>query len=331
MRSVIWSVLVITALLSSNAVVSAMEMKFALSAPEKTPWTAHARGIAKDVHESTNGSIKINVFPSSQLGHEQEVIRQVARGRIQLGSFSNTAASLIVPEIALLAAPYLWTSTKQADCVLDNHLISVFQSKFVKKGLYILGWTEVGNMGYASKEPIRTLEELAGVKMRVAPTKASSLTADALGAFSISLPITDVASALQTGMVEGADLPGLVYTSLGFTKIAPNWTDSRHSHQVGVVVINAKQWKKLSADQQEALRKSQAKPEQLRQQVRGAEAALLKKFQKEGGNLISLTADEIKKWQSAGAIAREKLIQSIGGDAKDIFAKIVQAKAACGS
>lgn len=159
-----------------SSVVSAQtKIKFSLAAPEKTPWASYAHDISNKVNQLTKGSPDIQVFSGSQLGNEQDVIRQVAKGRIQLGAFSNTAASLMVPEIALLAAPYLWKNLSQADCALDEHLIPIFQKKFDAKGLIILGWTEVGNMGYAFMKPVVDLAGVFGKKIRVAPTKASSI------------------------------------------------------------------------------------------------------------------------------------------------------------
>ncbi len=331
MSRVIHVIIIITCICFSGNVQAETKMRFGLSAPEKTPWTAYAHEIADMVKAKTNGEIEIQVFSSSQLGNEQDVIRQVARGRIQMGSFSNTAASLMVPEIALLAAPYLWDDLKQADCALDNHLISAFQQKFLDKGLVILGWSEVGYMGYAFNAPTKSLSDLTGVKMRVAPTKASFITANAFGANPVVLPITEVASALQTGLVEGADLPGLAFTSLGLSKISRNWISSNHSHQVSLVLMSAKVWNKLSTTEQNIFIEAQKSPVKLRQNVRGAEKALLAKFEKEGGQLITPSDAELKKWRERAKPAREELIREIGGDAVAISEAIEKAKSACRS
>jgi len=303
--------------------------KFSMAAPEKTPWAKNAYDISKSVQNATDGAIKIHVFSGSQLGNEQDVIRQVARGRIQMGSFSNTAASLMIPEIALLAAPYLWSSMQEADCVLDEHLISVFQQKFVDKGLRILGWSEVGQMGYAFMKPIGAVANLSGKKLRVAPTKASSITARNYGATSVPLPITEVASALQTGMVDGADLPSLAFTSLGFGKIASNWLQTNHSHQVGVVLISEKVWKRLSSTEQEQFLGAQTPPQLLRKQVRGAERFTLTKFVEGGGTIVKPSKVDLKMWRSKAEKARGELVEALGGDARKIYQQILDAKEHC--
>jgi len=320
----------VTALLMSGSFSQAeTKLKMGLAAPAKTPWAAAARAMAEKVEKSTNGSVKITVFPGSQLGNEQDVIRQVSRGRIHIGSFSNTAASLMVPEIALLAAPYLWESRAQADCALDHHMISAFDKKFQEKGLVILAWSEVGYMGYASKKPIGDFDGIKGRKIRVAPTKASDITTRSFGANAVVLPITEVASALQTGLVEGADLPGLAFTALGIGKVAGHWIETNHSHQVGIVLISKKIWEKLSQDEQQKLKEARDGVVKLRKQVRGAEKATLAIFAKNGGTIVTPSAKDIKKWQASADEARQKLVEEIGGDAPAVYQKILAAKDAC--
>jgi len=307
------------------------ELKFSSAAPPKTPWAAHFNSLAESIEQSSNGELKVVVFNGSQLGNEQDVIRQVVRGRVHMGGFSNTAASLIVPEIALLASPYLWDSLEQADCALDNHLISVYGDKFLKKGLVILGWTEVGYMGYASKNPIGSVSELAGMKLRVAPTKASSLTAQAYGANAVVLPITEVASGLQTGLVDGADLPTLIYASMGVGKVAPNWIASNHSHQVGMVLMSKKVWNRLSEEAKNQVMSIQVPPTKLRTQVRGASTTLLGKFSEGGGNVVNFNEQQMAEWESVGQKVQQQMVKEIGGDAADIYQKILDAKQACGA
>jgi TRAP-type transport system periplasmic protein len=331
MKKLIITSLVAGLMATSGLAHAEMTLKYGSVSPAKTPWAANAHDIANYVDKSTNGDVKIEVFTGGQLGNEQDVIRQVSRGRVQMGAFSNTAASLMVPEIALLAAPYLWDDLKQADCALDNHMIPVFQEKFRKKGLIILGWSEVGYMGYATKTPVQKLSEIAGLKIRVAPTKASSIVTDKFGANSVVLPITEVASALQTGLVEGADLPGLAFTALGLSKIVQNWIATNHSHQVGLILLSEKVWKKLSKAEKDVMMKAQANPLKLRKQVRGATAALFGKFSKNGGSIVKPSKTDMDAWRSAGLEARKQLITEIGGDAVSLFAKIEEAKKACSS
>ena len=85
--------------------VQAKELRMATAAPEKTPWGAWFNGVVDQVSKNSGGKVKIVPYYSSQLGNEQDVIRQSVRGRIDMSGQSNTATSLIVPEFASSSVP----------------------------------------------------------------------------------------------------------------------------------------------------------------------------------------------------------------------------------
>ena len=182
----------------------------------------------------------MKVFYSSQLGDEQTVIRQVVRGRIDMTGSSNTATSLVVPEFALLAAPYLWDSVKQADCVFDNHVEHIYGELIQQSGLVLLGWVEVGQMILFNRTVVQTPADLKGKKVRTAPTKASQSFFDAVGANGVPLGTVDALPALKTGNVNGATWPIVYGIAVGTHKMAPNVTLTKHSHQIGTLTISKK-------------------------------------------------------------------------------------------
>ena len=86
----------------------AVELRYATSAPPKTVWAMQVERFQQQVIDDSKGSLKINAFLNSQLGSEQDTVQQVARGRIDMGGYSITAGSLLVPELALLNIPFLF-------------------------------------------------------------------------------------------------------------------------------------------------------------------------------------------------------------------------------
>ena len=80
---------------------------------------------------------------------------QVARGRIDMGGYSVTAGSLLVPELSLLNIPFLFKDQKEQDCVFDKHLTKVTQDMFAKKGVEMIGWSEVGVADIIGKKALR--------------------------------------------------------------------------------------------------------------------------------------------------------------------------------
>lgn len=163
------------ALIAALGAAQAKELRSAGAPPAPSPWGKVTDAFAAKVAELSGGKLTIKHVHSSQLGDEQTTVRQVARGRLDMGVFSNTATSLLVPEFALLASPFAFASLEQADCVADNHLLATFGSSFEKAGVTPIGWLEVGQQIIFAKDPILSPADLAGVKIRTAPTKTDTL------------------------------------------------------------------------------------------------------------------------------------------------------------
>ena len=329
-RHLLWLIgLVVASLLTFGSDSNARELRAATAAPLKTPWGVWIAGVAKKVEQLSAGQLKMKVFYSSQLGDEQTVIRQVVRGRIDMTGSSNTATSLVVPEFALLAAPYLWDSVKQADCVFDNHVEHIYGELIQQSGLVLLGWVEVGQMILFNRTVVHTPADIKGKKVRIAPTKASQSFFDAIGANGVPLGTVDAMPALKTGNVNGATWPIVYGIAIGTHKMAPNVTLTKHSHQIGTLTISKKVWKTLSADERKWLREGFADANILRKGIRNAEAGLIGKIKKAGVPVYTPNAAEMIEWRKAGVQAQKSLVKALGGRAEEIWPKIVQAKNSC--
>ena len=106
------------AALTAGSLLDAKELRSSGAAPEPSPWGQVTNAFTAKVAELSDGALTINHFHGSQLGDEQTTVKQVARGRLDIGLFSNTATSLLVPEFGLLASPYtclLYTSPSPRD------------------------------------------------------------------------------------------------------------------------------------------------------------------------------------------------------------------------
>ncbi len=183
-----------------------VELRYATSAPPKTVWEMQVVRFQKQVEDASKGSLKINAFLNSQLGSEQDTVQQVARGRIDMGGYSVTAGSLLVPELSLLNIPFLFKDQKEQDCVTDNHLTKVTQDLFLKKGVVMISWSEVGVADIIGKKPYLTPDDLKGLKARSAPNKVAGFMWTQFGANPNPLPVTEWNSAFQTGLIDVAEL-----------------------------------------------------------------------------------------------------------------------------
>lgn len=315
--------------LGTNAMAE-ITLKATTAAPPKTPWVTHLEKSAANLASNSGGAYKMDVFAASQLGVETETIKQTARGRLDIGTFSITAAATVVPEVSMLVNPFFWDSFEQAECAVDNHLIPVFDALFEKRGLKIIQWQELGWQNIFAREAITTPAQAAGYKMRVAPAKGNDLYWRAAGVNGVPLPFGEMASALQTGVIDGGELPTISMIASGLTKVGTHITNTRHIYQPSIMLISTKTWNKMSADDQATFMKSMEEAQALRTAVRGAIKFFEGKHLEAGGTIHDLSDAERAEWAKLFTPAmQQELIDSVGGQAQEVYDAVVAARAAC--
>lgn len=314
------------------ATAQTTEIKYASTAPPKTVWAMQVERFATVVTEASKGSLKINAFLGGQLGNEQDTIQQIARGRIDMGGFSLTAGSLIVPELSILSIPFLFKTTSEQDCVLDSQSIIDYTTKgFAAKGVQFLSWSEVGTTHFFGKKPILTPDDIRGMKARSQPSKIGAYIWTTFGANPNPLPTSEWNSAMQTGLAEVADSGPTYYHFAGLGKIAPVMTLSAHQDLAGVVVINKALYDKLSAEQKDAINASRksAPDSQLRAEVRGFEAKILEMHKQGGGEVVPMSDAQREVWRKAMEPQFQKIVADVGGDSARLWGLVQDALKTC--
>ena len=317
-----------TGILTAGA-TQAKELKLSAAPPPGSPWGAVTTEFVKKVAEVSEGKLVVVPYLGGKLGSEQDVIKQIARGRIDIGVMSNTAVSLLVPEFGLLASPFAFDNTAQADCVADKHLLKTFGDDFAKAGVRGLSWMEVGYQVIFSKTPIRVPSDLKGMKFRTAPAATDTLYIKVAGGTAVPLSPSDGVPAMKTGQVEAATQLSVFGVATGYDKVGPQITLTRHQHQVGAVVISAQTWSSLSEQEKEWLNAAAPTFLKLRDAIRGAEGALLGKAKKDGATVIDLSDAELGQWRALAPKAQEMILDDLGAKARPRWDQINEAKLAC--
>jgi TRAP-type transport system periplasmic protein len=294
-----------------------VELRYATSAPPKTVWEMQILRFQKQIDEISKGTLKINAFLNSQLGSEQDTVAQVARGRIDMGGYSTTAGSLLVPELSLLSMPFLFKDQKEQDCVYDKHLTKLTQDMFIKKGVVMIGWSEVGVADIIGKKAYVSPNDLKGLRARSAPNKVAAFMWSEFGANPNPLPVTEWNSAFQTGLIDVADSAPTFYFFSGLAKLAPVVTMTQHQDQGGVVLINKAAYDKLSDEHKKVLDTTgtMTPASQLRAEVRGFEGKIREMHKAAGGTIVELTPDQRTAWRKGVEAAWPKMVAAVGGEA----------------
>ena len=316
---------------ATGALAQPVELRYATSAPPKTVWEMQILRFQKQVEEASKGTLKINAFLNSQLGSEQDTVAQVARGRIDMGGYSITAGSLLVPEISLLNIPFLFRNQKEQDCVYDKHLTKQTQDLFLKKGVVMISWSEVGVADIIGKKAFVSPDDLKGLKARSAPNKVAGYMWSQFGANPNPLPVTEWNSAFQTGLIDVADSAPTFYFFSGLAKLAPVVTLTQHQDQGGVVIINKEAYDKLSDVHKKALLASETMTpaSQLRAEVRGFEGKIREMHKAAGGTIVELTPEQRTAWRKGIEAAWPKMVAAVGGEANAYWKTIQDGIRAC--
>jgi TRAP-type C4-dicarboxylate transport system substrate-binding protein len=248
-----------------------------------------------------------------------------------MGGYSITAGSLIVPEISLLNIPFLFKDQKEQDCVTDNHLTKITADLFLKKGVVLIGWSEVGVADIIGKKPFVSPDELKGLRARSQPSKLAGFMWTQFGANPNPLPVTEWNSAFQTGLIDVADSAPTFYMFSGLAKLAPVVTLTQHQDQGGVVIINKEAYDKLSPEHKKVLEGTGvATPaSQLRAEVRGFEGKIREMHKAAGGTIVELTPEQRAVWRKGIEAAWPKMVAAVGGEANAYWKAIQDGIRAC--
>lgn len=321
--------LVAAALVSGSLAAEAKELRLSAAPPPGSPWGKITQKFVDKVAEVSGGELTINAFMGSKLGGEQDVVKQIARGRVDMGVMSNTAVSLLVPSFGLLASPYAFDSAEQFDCVADNHLLGTFGEEFDAAGIEVLSWMEVGYQSIFSQEPMRAPDDLDGVKIRTAPSATDTKFIQQTGATAVPLAPSEAIPAMKTGQVTAATQLSVFGIATGYDKVAPNIVLTRHQHQVGAIIISKRTWDGLTDQEKAWLQEAAPVFLELRAAIRGAESALLGKAASEGANVIELSEDELAAWRALVPAAQKAILEDLGETGAAKWDAILAAKSAC--
>ena len=219
----------------------------------KHPYHIASEYFAKRVAELTKGKIEVQVYPSSQLGNEREVVEGMQVGTIEMGSSTSAVAARFVKEIEIFNLPFLFKDFQHLYKVLDSQFGEELDRASQKKGLRVLGWWVGGSRSIYARKPIGDLASMRGLKIRTMESPVVVATWKALGLIPTPIPFGEVYTALQQGVVDAGEGNVISYESMKFDEVAPYLSHIRYLITVEVLFISENLFKSLPSDLQSAL------------------------------------------------------------------------------
>ncbi|MEC9375529.1 MAG: TRAP transporter substrate-binding protein [Pseudomonadota bacterium] len=254
------------------------------------------------------------------------MVSGVRRGRVQFANLSAMAISTVVPEMAMLYAPFLFNDASEADFIYDNYLTDFYSELLIAKDFHLVSWYEIGFINIYGTEPILLPSEALGKRFRVGAGPAARFFAQSVGADVIPLGFADVVSSLQTGLISSGEQSVSLYARTGIASEAPHLTLTKHSFGISAIVASKTWWDGLSKQQQDWVTQSWPSVQKSRKAVRSESERDLKDGKSLGIVLHQLTPTERDQWREATKGVTSKLIQTIGGRSQEVFDLIQRAK-----
>ena len=209
---------------------------------------------AEEVAKNSGGKMKIRAVGAAALGPDTQMQQALIGGAQEMMVGSTATLVGITKEMALWDTPFLFSTAKEADTVLDGPIGQKVMDKLQEKGLVGLAYWENGFRNLTnSKRPVTKLEDLDGVKLRVMQNEVYLDSFKLMGANAIPLPFSELFSALETKTVDGQENPYNTILSSKFYEVQKYLSVTNHVYSPWIMTVSKKWWDQLSKDEQKVL------------------------------------------------------------------------------
>ena len=298
------------------APAQAQEFKFATQNPKGHPLVTGMEKFAEIVAARSGGKMKVDLFPGGVLGSDQANVSALQGGTLDMVVLNSGILASQVKEFGIYDFPFMFANSKEADAVVDGPFGQGLHKKLEEKGLvglayYELGFRELTN----SKRPIKTVDDIAGLKLRVIPNPINVDWVKALGANPTPLPFPELYAALEQGAVDGQENPVATIKGAKLYEVQKYLALTNHQYNPQSVVVSKKFWDSLSPAEHKILQEAAAESAAYqRTQSRAQLQAGLDDLRKAGMQVTELPPAEIAKLREKMKPVIEKHSASVGAE-----------------
>jgi TRAP-type C4-dicarboxylate transport system substrate-binding protein len=309
-KKVFWVFLSVFFLFLSAGEGRAVLIKLATVAPEGSLWMEGMRSGAEEIKQRTDGRVQIKFFGGGVMGNENSVLRKIRIGQLQGGAFTAGGLSGVCPDLRLYGLPLVFHSFAEVDYV-RSRMDQVLLTEMEKAGFISFGFGEGGFALLMSHEPVRSLQDMKGKKVWIPmDDRISEVTMKYLGLSPVALPITDVLTGLQTGLLD------IVETS-PIGAIAFQWhvktryiTDTPLAYIYATLVIDKKAFDRIEPADQKVVREVMTKVYKgFDHQNRLDNEAAFQALTKQGLQIVKPDEQELALWREKAEQVNQNLSQ----------------------
>lgn len=235
-------------------VSSAATLKIATVAPEGSSWMEAMRDGAKQIEERTEGRVRIKYYGGGVMGNDSKVLGKIRIGNLHGGAFTPSALQSIYPDVSLYGLPLIFDSEAEAAFIRER-LDQTILDGMAEKGFVSFGFAATGFAVIMSNEPVRGVSDLKGKRVWVPEGDTLSYASmEALSLSPVTLPLTDVLTGLQTGLIDIVAISPIGALVLQWHTKVRYVTDMPLVYTLGFMAIDKRAFGKLSAADQDIVR-----------------------------------------------------------------------------
>jgi len=285
-------------------------IKFATVAPEGSTWMNVMKEYDQAIRKESGGRLGFKMYPGGVQGDEKDLLRKIKLGQLQSAGVTGNGLTTVAPKARILDSPFLFKSYDEVDNIYKI-FDEEFNQAFEENGFVNLGWAEVGFVYIFTNTPIKTTDDMKGVKMWMWEGDPIAEKAfSALGIHPIPLSITDVLTSLQTRLIDGVYTSPLAAIVLQWFSRVKFMLDVPLADASGAVILSKKKFDELPPDLQEILLRNGKKyMQKLTQQSRMDNAKSIETLKKNGITVIRPPSDKaVASYDEIGKQARRALV-----------------------
>lgn len=193
---------------------------------------------APAVEEGTDGEMSVDIYPNSELGDEDEYTNGVREGSVEM-AVAGMGLQEARSKIGALEWPYLFDDYEEAQNALNGEVGEDIEDEFRELDVEPIGWTANGFREISSNSTIESMDDLEGLKIRMPNFNIFEKTGEALGVSVQPMPISEIFTALEQGVVDGQENPYATFKESGYYEVQSNVLESDHMFSPNVYLVNA--------------------------------------------------------------------------------------------
>lgn len=280
----------------------------------------------EDVETKSQGEFKVQIFPSSQMGPDREMIEGVQSGMLQMAVSPSSFYSSWDASFDVVELPFIYPSKQVALDTVHSAAGNKMLDRLNNMNLQGLGWLENGVRHVSNnKRPITSPEDLQGLKIRTMKVPAHVKTFNSLSATATPMNFGEVYSGLQQGVVDGQENPIAHIYSQRFYEVQDYVSLTGHVITFYIPAMNLEFWHSLSQDDQQLISTAMRDAEIYQQKlVAQEEGAQIESFKKSGTQVNSLTEADLQQFIDATEPVRQEYKNKLGADVYDTWMKAIK-------